>query len=284
MFFCSQESHLLLTEPVRQKLRTSVTRVGTLEAEQQRASEEETVRSELSARMMAMGNKGGPSGVLKSTAASELGRSGPLKEGWVRREGMRQNVFARAWCILWSHSHSSGGSSSPHQQDDDEEERAALEPSNEEEEGADAAAAAAAAAAVETAVGESGGGGGGSWLLFYEGPSSSKPTDVYPLIISRNDGDNDAADGHDGGDSSKRKSKGKGKSKANTVVGETKKARSNCKHCLRLDGDSSGGGSGGGGGGGGGSGGSKWKVVFGTDDSAELGEWRTLLEQIIVAT
>ena len=200
---------LLLTESVRQRLRTSVSREETMAAEQQRLDAEESSRRKLSARM----SEGGPTNVLKSTTAQELSSCRPTKQGWVRREGF-QNVFTRTWCVLW------------------------------QDNGCDYATE-KAGARVESVT--------SAWLLFFESPSSSKPTDFYALTPA-----NPAT------------SSSGGTTQAMVEIGNTKKSRSNCEHCLRVDGRPQKS-----------SGGSKWKVVFGTDDADDLSQWRTLLERAL---
>ena len=200
---------LLLTESVRQRLRTTVSREETIAAEQQRLDAQETSRSELSARM----SESGPINTLKVTTAQELSSCRPEKEGWVRREG-RQNVFTRTWCVLWQ---DNGCGHEPH----------------------------AAEAQVEI--------GPCAWLLFFESPSSSKPTDFFCLSPA-----------------SPTTQDGKSERQVVVEIGTTKKPRSNCEHCLRMDGRAAQG-----------SGGGTWKVVFGTDDADDLSQWRTLLEQVV---
>eukprot|EP01043_Picozoa_sp_COSAG02_P010920 COSAG02_NODE_395_length_23127_cov_130.205663_4_plen_869_part_00 len=200
---------LLLTESVRQRLRTSVSREETILAEQQRLNAVESSRRKLSARM----SEGGPTKILKSTAAQELSSCRPTKQGWVRREGF-QNVFTRTWCVLWQ---------------DNGYNHATVKTE----------------AQVESVT--------SAWLLFFESPSSSKPTDLYALTPAN----------------LSTSSKG-GTTQAMVVIGNTKNPRSNCEHCLRVDGRPQKG-----------SGGSKWKVVFGTDDADDLSQWRTLLEQAL---
>jgi hypothetical protein len=180
------------------------------------AAEQQRLDAEESSRreLIARMSECGSTNILKATTAQELSSCRPAIEGWVRREG-RQNVFTRTWCVLW--------------QDD------GCGHTTEKEE-----------AQVERAT--------SAWLLFFESPSSSKPTDVYALSPANRTTSSDETN----------------TASKMVEISNTKKARSNCEHCLRVDGRPPEG-----------SAGDKWKIVFGTDDADDLLQWRTLLERAL---
>ena len=180
------------------------------------AAEQQRQNAEESSRreLSARMSESDPISILKVTTAQELSNCRPMKEGWVRREG-RQNVFTRTWCVLWQ------DDGSGHVTEKAEKQMASVT---------------------------------SAWLIFFESPSSSKPSDVYALSPATPTRSSDEANS----------------ASKMVEIGNTKKVRTSCEHCLRVDGRPPKG-----------SGGSKWKVVFGTDDADDLSQWRTLLERAL---